>query len=237
MRTLNIDSILANANRLQSDKHTVSQWYGMNSTYNFGCMTYLYKKYNNPKTVQEFFNKYISDTISQDNRQCGRNYNHIINKAKTLASKDNFTYSMDEYIDFIIKKLFIDTFNGCQKEVELKELIEKKGFTTKQPSLDDDLQLGIDLFAYKDGKLKFLIQTKPITFFLGNRNLGLINDRVLALQKQALAEETYKVKVIYCIYNKDKWIKNNNGGIGFKLERLIENDGFTKNKICQQLKR
>lgn len=200
------------------------KWYGLNSTDNLGCVTYLYKKYNRPETVEDFYNAYTADTsITEDCRTVGRSEEYLENVTCTLAERDNYRFSTEDYYSYILKKLFLDTIKGGQKETELANLIKSKGFQTKEPTFNEDTKLGIDLFVYKNDKLICIIQCKPHTFFLGNNNNSLINDRKRAIDKEKKCEEIYKVPVFYCIYNKNTgiWKRNDKGRMCWKLNTLI----------------
>lgn len=205
-------------------------WYGMNSTYNFGCMTYLYKKYNCPSTYQAFYESYINDYEGNDSRTHGRNEEYIKHQATLLAEKDGNKRPKGTYYNYIVKKLIIDTLDGSKKENELKEMLNKSNFQTKEPSYVEDTKYGIDKFIYKDGKLLCIAQIKPNTFFIGNNNDSLINDRINALKKETYCNNTYNVPVVYFIYNKKDghWILNDKGNKGHKLKNLINNDGTAK---------
>ena len=200
------------------------KWYGLNSTYNLGCVTYLYKKYNRPNTVDEFYNAYTADTsITEDRRTVGRSEEYLKNVSTTLAQRDNYSLDLKDYFSYIIKKLFYDTINGAKKETELAEIVKSKGYTIKEPNFREDTEFGIDLFVYKDNKLLCILQAKPHTFFLGNNNASLINDRKRALEKEKKCKETYKVPVFYCIYNKNtgEWVRKSNGKLCWLLNTLI----------------
>lgn len=207
------------------------KWYGLNSTKKCGCMTWLYKKYGRPLTVQEFYDSYINDIQSSemDSRTFGRTQEQLLKIAIELMTKDNGRFELNDYLSYIYKKLFYDTIIGCKKEKQIKEYIESKGFKTKEPSFEDDIKLGVDLFAFRDNELKCIIQSKPNTFFLGNSNKSLINDRKKALSKQDKAKDKYGVPTYYIIYNKNtgEFIKNDIGTLAFRLTDLINQDGTT----------
>ena len=210
---------------LEIDKTTdlKNLWYGLNSTYNFGCCVYLCKKYGYPVTVEEFYNKYINDPKEEDLTTCGRSEEFIMKYACILGNRDNNRFSIDDYYSYIIKKLFYDTIEGCKWESKLNDYIISKGFTTKPPTPYEDTKLGIDIKVYKDNNLKCLIQCKPISFFRGNSNYSLINDRMKAITKEQKAVNAFGVPVFYCIYekNKNEWKTNKKGGRCFKLKDLI----------------
>lgn len=206
------------------------KWYGLNSTTNCGCCTYLFKKYGQPETVQEFYNSYINDHVI-NSRTNGRNEDYLLGVAKVLQELDNFRENTDVYFIYIIQKLFVDTFNGCQKEKEVKDIIENAGFKCESPTYNEDIKFGIDLKVYKNNILKYLVQVKPNTFFYGNNNKTLINDRKNAIIKEERSNEKYKVPTYYVIYSKNtgKFIPTKNNKLCHKLTNLIDNEGLTLN--------
>ena len=201
------------------------KWYGMNSTDNLGCCTYLYKKYNYPETYEDFYNAYTKDNTNFG-KESGRNENYLLKMSKLLAIKDENRFEIEDYYSYIIKKLIVDTLDGSKKESEVNEIIKKKGYRTESPTLIEDLKYGIDIKVYEKNKLIYMIQVKPNTFFKGNRNMSLINDRKKALVKERKTKEKYNVNTYYVIYEKKtgKFIKNN-GKLLHHLKDLINADG------------
>lgn len=204
-------------------------WYGMNGTYNFGCMTHLYKKYGCPDTYQKFYEAYIADTSNDHPCKKGRSEDYLKTQAIRLQERLNDNTSSGTCYDYIIQKLIIDTFNGSQMELVAKQFLEKEGYEVIEPDYYQDTKEGIDKFIYKDGKLNFIVQVKPHTFFLGNSNEGLINDRKLAIEKAKHCVNKYGVPVVYLIYRKDtkEWVLNENGKKAHKLSNLIDANGYS----------
>ena len=202
-------------------------WYYMKGTKNFGTVSYLYKKYECPNNYQDFYNCYTADTIGDDVKTIGRTENYLQHQAELLSI--NSQQPLTTCFDFIIKKLFIDTLDGQKKEIEVKELLENKGYQVKEPTYIQDTQEGIDKLVYKDDKLFCLIQVKPLSFFCGNSKSDLINDRKLAVEKEKLCIEKYKVPVFYLIYNNrtKKWVTNNKGNKAHLLKTLINENGIS----------
>lgn len=208
------------------------KWYGLNSTDNLGCCTYLYKKYGYPEKYKDFYKAYTTD--NQDSgKENGRSEQYLLNVANILAFKDDFRFSIEEYYSYIVKKLIVDTLDGSKKETEVNELLKRKGLRTESPTINEDLKFGIDIKVYKDDDLKYMIQVKPNTFFIGNRNQSLINDRIKALEKERKTKEQYGVNTYYIIYNKSngQFILNKGKYLSHRLGDLINNDGTTKNII------
>ena len=210
-----------------------NKWYGMNNTNDFGCVAYLYKKYGYPSTPEEFYKRYINDDWTcYFSKEQGRTYQHLLQKAKELRLKDGNRFPINVYWDFIGQKLFVDTFNGLVKESEVKKMLEESGFTVATATINEDKDLGIDLKVYKDNEFLCIVQVKPNTFFKGNNNESLINDRNSALKKEKKSLSIYNVPTFYIIYKKDdgEFIQHN-GKYCFKLKDLIDNNGYTKNII------
>lgn len=189
-----------------------------NQVNKLGCLTCLYRQYK-PKDEEEFKRLYLKEYSEE--------YNDVILKLKTDVKE----YSYSDLVNFLDKKLFTNTIEGIKKELKAQEIIKNSGYKVEQPNENDDVKLGIDFKCFKDNKLKFLIQVKPHTFFIGNTNESLVRDRKKAIEKERLAKSKYKVPVIYLVYNKnnDEFIKNKQGKYSYLLTNLINHDGTTKN--------
>lgn len=203
-------------------------WGNMNATSNIGACMYLYRKYDFPETVQDFYSSYTSDHLPYS-KEHGRNKEYLHQLAEDLAVKDCYQLRIEDYQNYIYKKIFIDTFNGSEKEKKAKEIAESKGYTVVTPTIEDDSKYAIDFFIYKDDKLKAMIQVKANTFFKSN-NTDLVRYRLIAIEKEKKAKDVYKVPMIHLIYDKNlgEFIKNEKGKYSFQLKDLINNDGTTK---------
>lgn len=205
-------------------------WYGLNSTTNMGTMTYLYKKYGCPATYQQFYDSYVSDITGKDPKTYGRSEEYLMKQAQILSNRVNNEVSVEKCFEYIIKKLIIDTLDGSQKELQIKDYLISKGYSVKEPNYYQDTTEGIDKFVYKGDKLACIIQIKPNTFFIGNNNWSLCNDRIRAIKKEQICLNKYKVPVYYFIYRKTEgtWIYNEKKKLGHKLTDLIDKYGLTK---------
>lgn len=208
-----------------------NKWYGMNCTRDFGSVAYLYKKYGYPESYNKFYEMYTNDH-KENSKENGRNYEYLVAKASELRNRDNNMYPIDIYFDFLMQKLIVDTFNGLAMESEVKKMLEESGFTCTTPTLWEDKDYAIDLKVYMDDNFICIVQVKPNTFFKGNGNDSLINDRKSAIEKEKKVTSIYNVPTFYIIYKKDsgKFIEHN-GKYCFRLHDLINNDGTTKNNI------
>lgn len=197
-------------------------WYGLNQTYRWGCCTYLYKKYGRPDNYQSFYDNYVTDITGETPQTYGRPEDYIYDYAEALKERSGEDYPTMDYYNYIVKKLIVDTLDGAQKENEAAQYIIEHGFTIEEPTYKEDKDYGIDLKCYNDGILKFIIQVKPHTFFIGNSNNGLINDRRSALIKEKKCNQDYGVPVYYMIYDKStgEWIENN-GHTAHRLKDLL----------------
>ena len=205
-------------------------WGTMNYTNNFGTLTYLYKKYNSPSTYQDFLSAYIQD--SGNTTITGRSEEYILEQANRFSWSDYNRLPKTTYINYILQKLIIDTLDGQKWEVKAKDFLEDLGYKVLEPSYIQDSKEGIDKLIYKDGKLTGIIQIKPLSFFRGNQNYRLIEDRKLALQKERLCVSKYGVPVYFMIYDKNgnNWITTN-GKLAHSITSLISHTGQTNNLI------
>lgn len=206
-----------------------NKWYKLNSTDNLGCVTFLYRKYGYPATYQSFYDKYITDH-KEGSKTNGRNLQYLTFIAERLEYMDDYTEPFQAYYDFLIQKLIIDTKDGMAEEEKAKKMLEASGFTCTDPTLEEDLGLGIDLKVKKDNKPICAVQVKPHTFFLGNNNWSLVNDRKRAIEKEKKTKEQLNLPTYFFIYYKNdgEFIKTN-GKYAHKLQSLINEDGTTKN--------
>lgn len=206
------------------NKRLKKTWDTINDTYTWGCASCLYDKYQ-PKSVEDFYIQYVDDPYDpQDPQYSGRNICYILQYAKKLQELDNCTFSIDMYYLYIIYHLITETYYGCSKETVLQEELKKRGYEVMNANDNDDIYNGIDLILSKDGK-KYAIQCKPFTFFKGNNNKGLIEDRIKAIQKQENTYNKYRIPTYYVIYDHQGWIKNENDGYCFSLRQLITKEG------------
>ena len=208
------------------DSSLKEYWANINQTNNWGCVTYLYKKYGCPETLEDFYNLYCCDSDGENPKEHGRSEDYIYQWAEMLSEYVNA--DVQTVYNYILYKLFYVTIKGCKKELLAKELLESKGYTALTPSLEDDAQLGIDLKVYSGETHLFNLQVKPDTFFKSNTNQGLIRDRKIALKKDLRAKQRYNVETYYLIYSNATggFICNQKGKHLFKLSRLINENGL-----------
>lgn len=205
-------------------------FYKINSRQSIGDLSYLFQKYQ-PTDYQDFYNKYTTDTKCKDRRHCGRSEEELLVIAERYKAFAKSDLPVEIFFNNLIWHIIVQTFEGHRKEIELKQYLINKGFNVKNVKSDLDAEYAIDLLISK-GDQKAFIQVKPISFFMGNSNQSLLNDRLLAIKKYKKALDKFGLHTIYCVYkkegNKVEWLTNEKGGLGHKLNSLLADTGITK---------
>lgn len=195
-----------------------------------GDCSYLYKKLK-PTSYQDFYEKYTKDgeeSTEVDEKKRGRTYNEIVELAKKYREDvGDYQVSLEDYIRDIYMHVIIETYDGQKIEEMVSSYIESKGFEVSRCSGDKDALKSIDLEIKKNGN-EDRIQIKPISFFNGNRNLSLRDDRKRIYEN---AVELYKEEgkvlyfIIYEINDKRecRFVTKPNGKITFKYDELFNN--------------
>lgn len=201
-----------------------------------GDCSYLYKKFK-PQSYQDFYEKYIHDgTVNKntDIRYRGRTEEEIYQIALKYRSLSDINIDLDVYIKNIILHTIIETYNGQKIEETIEEYIKDKGYNVTRCYGDEDAEFGMDLKVFND-KQKFAIQIKPLSFFKGNKNESLINDRISAFVKEQKCYEKYHMKIYYIVYDilKDSKFKllKNDDKILFRLAQLCYRNGIVDDCI------
>lgn len=186
----------------------VNHWNnGISHPNKIGNITQLFRAYQ-PKTSEEFYNKYIEDGGGK----------RLLEAAILLENSSKIDINICQA--YIYKKIFVEAFNGCHREMEMKELVESRGYDFVFPTVQEDQTLGVDGKVFKDGKLSFMIQLKPASFFRSNRPI-LVRKRIEMMKKWRLTKEKLGVETFYLIYDNNCWIKNEDS-ILFRISDLIE---------------
>lgn len=210
-----------------------------------GDCSYLFEKLK-PSSYKDFYEKYINDgkktsgSTNIDDYHRGRTEWEIIDNAKYLYDTICKRYP-DDNVNFVdclnvtVGHTIHETYDGHIVENIVDEMFNKKGLKTIKPCGDADTLYGIDRFCYIDDKLQFTSQIKPISFFLGNSNRSLIEDRISAFNKGRKAQEVFNVKMYYIIYDGSVSSENNvgfvcksNNKMAFELSELCNGDGTVK---------
>ena len=209
---------------LRNHKEVTTIWNRINNTAIWECATCCFNRWQ-PDTMEEFKVQYESH----------KNHKELINHyATVLRDNDPFKQQHSVYYWFIIYHLIVETFRGCQREKQIEEYLQHNGFEVVHGDDEDDIYCGIDLIASNDA-CSYALQVKPISFFRGNNNQGLIEDRKRAFQKEQNTLDKYGIPTYYIIYNGDELVRNSKGKLCHRLKDLITRDGKTKIDINQEI--
>lgn len=155
----------------------------------WGKLSGIYRKYDYPKTYQEFYDKYVNEFGSKPFDKVAYILNDMTGKPMELCQA------------YIIKKVIVGTVDGFKKELEAKELMESKwNYTVVHSTEDEDITFGVDLFVNDSKGNKCAIQVKPNTFFIGNAP-DIVRDRKRALEKIKKCTSETGLQVYYMIYD------------------------------------
>lgn len=200
-----------------------------------------------PFNYYDFYMKYTKDgeeTVSNRNEMLfyGRTEEEIEELGKTYRDLcGNYTISLESYIKNIYTHVLIETFDGQICEQKVNQMLTNLGYTYEKPTDNEDSMYGIDFKVFdKSNKLLFVLQIKPISFFIGYRNESLIRDRKSAFVKQDLVLKRFGVPTYYMIYEivgggEVRW-RCENGKLCFDLSRLCNRYNGLPNKIPQEYK-
>lgn len=192
-----------------------------------------------PTSYYDFYVKYTKDgeeTVSNRKEMLhyGRTEDEIEELAKEYQNECcDYSYPLDDYIKNVYMHTIIETYDGQIKEEQVNQILSNLGFTYEKPEGNEDARLGIDFKVFKDGKLSFVIQIKPKSFFVGHKNQSLIDDRIGAFHKEELVKKKLGVNTYYMVYLADdngnvEWLAEN-GKMCFELSRLCnKSNGLPK---------
>lgn len=245
---LNVSLFITNEEFIKSKiklKKYNQEWKKYSARKYVGDCSYLFEKLK-PVSYRDFYEKYINDgqmnfgTINTNDYHRGRTEIEIIDNAKYLYDTIRKRYPDDDvnFVDCLnvtVGHTIHETYDGHIVENIVDEMFSKKGLRTVKPCGDADSLYGIDRFCYIDDALQFMLQIKPISFFKGNMNKSLIDDRISAFKKGFKSQEVFKVKTYYIIYdssicneNKVGFVCKPNGKMAFELSELCNSDGTVK---------
>lgn len=200
-----------------------------------------------PQSYQEFMDVYIKDAIENSDlplNKRGRTIEELKNicvnpyfeHVKKITNREDLDY--ETFFDEAICHVIIETFNGRSHERELECYCEGKGYTIEYPSNEDDSKNGIDFFCCKDNEKKFMIQVKPLSFFVSKRS-DTISDRLNAFNKANNAVKKYGIPYYFTIYDskEKKWCKNevNESSVLYRIKDLYQEDGSFKVSRMKEL--
>ena len=162
----------------------------------------------------------------------------IINVAKLFYDdiNDKSNTTLEECMRIVILHAVIETVDGKLKEIYLSNYLIKNGFEIYSPTQNDDSLKGIDIIAVKNN-IKYLIQVKPISFFLGNKK-DQIDDRINNFEKEQKALNAYpNSNYFVSIYNsrENKWLSADGKNLALKLNHLLYQDGNLNKQYWKSL--
>lgn len=163
-----------------------------------------YRELNSSVDKEEFWQYYLLHGKSDEN---------IKNIAHLMALEANLT---DEECYNALKDLICGTINGFIAEDKVKEVIEKRGNKVVHASPELDAN-GVDLIVNN----RYYVQVKPVTFFYGNSNQGLLQDRQKMLNQAKKLDKPLYVMV----YKKEGLVVDPKP---YRPEQLIANYGIVK---------
>lgn len=201
-----------------------------------GSCMYLCKELK-PVSYEDFYEKYVrsgyewafKDSGDRKSTLRGRTYEELEDIAvrwkEDCPSSD---YPLSTFYDAIILHAIIETFMGNKMEMDARCVLHENGFTTEDVTDDEDAKMGIDFKVCKDGELKYLMQVKPLRFFIST-NRDTNNDRRNVYNKQKDGNSIYPdVPYKYLIYDTldAQWIYNpNTNRCLFDYEDLVSING------------
>lgn len=203
-----------------------------------GNCTNLYRKIR-PKTVEEFFDKYIGfaeEHPSLPIRDRGLTEHEILQVARDYKMmSENGTdknIEVSTYLYDALCHIIVETWDGQRNEREFADFLRSLGYRCENFDGSIDAKYGLDIKVTRaDGRVS-AIQIKPVSFFLSNRP-DVQMDRINLCKKYEDALEQLGVKTYYAIYRTDKesgdtlWSKN---GQGFRY-RINELFSYQKGDI------
>ena len=204
-------------------------WYKLNNRNNVGDMSYIYHKLQ-PTDYQDFYTKYTQDAYTDETIQHkGRTEVYIIDIArKYQAYSGRYDITLYTFFLNVLWHIIVQTFDGHKKENELINWLKGKGIDARPADSTLDAEYGVDIVIYNENQPKQFLQCKPISFFKGNLNESLKNDRKISLKKYQKSYNIYGIRTYYTAYSRDgRWLKQNNKYC-FKLETMINSDGTTR---------
>lgn len=219
------------------------EWKKFSGRSSIGDCSNLFQRLR-PSSYYDFYKKYTKDgeeTINSRNEFIfyGRTENEIIEVAKKYRDEcGDYSYPLEDYIKNVYMHVIVETFDGQVKEQQINQLLTNMGYTYDKPENDEDACYGIDFKVYKDNRLSFVLQIKPISFFIGTKNKSLIDDRISAFTKQEKVYSKFNVHTYYMVYSSDddgnvKWLTENKK-LCFELWRLCNKDNGIPYRLPNQ---
>lgn len=198
-----------------------------------GAMVHLCNEWE-PESYEHFYELYLRDGIKTfgediDPKYRGRTPNEIEDIAiRWRDDTGDFDTPLSEYFDAIILHTIVETYVGIDFEKRAIECLENNGYQIVHGTDEEDSAMNIDFKVYKDGKLMFFIQVKPISFIVSDR-IHTFKDRMNVFEKHVKGNERYPgVPYFYLIYDPytNMWVYNEQQQRSlFRYDELVKRDG------------
>ena len=209
------------------------QWKKFAGRNSIGDCSNLFQRLQ-PTDYYDFYVKYTKDgEETVHNRETYKHYGRTEKEIEEVARNymnecGNTSFSFDEFVKNVYMHTIIETYDGQKKEECVNQILANLGYTYEKPQNIEDSRFGIDFKVFKENKLVFVLQIKPISFFLGNKNYSLIQDRISAFEKQMLVQNKFNVPTYYMVYKSDddgnvSWMSEN-GKLCFELKHLCNQE-------------
>lgn len=212
---------------------------------NIGDCSNLFQRLQ-PSDCYDFYIKYTEDgekTVHdrESFMYCGRTEDEIEELAKKyMKACGNPSFPFEDFVKNIYMHTIVETFLGQEKEKQVGQMLVNMGYTYEKPVGNEDSRMNIDFKVYKGGKMMFVLQVKPKSFFTGTRNYSLIEDRIAAFRKELLVLENFGVPTYYMLYKTDNkgnigWLSEG-GKVCFRLSRLCNEETGYPMKLPNEYK-
>ena len=177
---------------LKNSDGTLNYQWGFSHSW-FICSNMQLCKLIKPTSYQEFYENYVGkyaadvpllpEPLSENKTdyECYTRYNHgrteeylmqMAHKMKEEVEKEvPVVFSVNDYYEYIIYHIIIETFNGYIKEVKAQNLLVS---LYEESSIIDtdgyaDTMCGVDFLLKKKDNTVLMVQVKPYSFFISNR--------------------------------------------------------------------
>lgn len=191
-----------------------------------------------PVSYEDFYQKYLNYALANSSKPIelrGLTYDELLSEShrfkELVEEQTSIVNDISVYYYGLVCHIIVETFNGKKKELQLLNYIQKTfGYECVPFDSTIDCRFGVDLkITDLEGNI-YALQIKPDTFFLGNKNVSLQDDRIGMIHKRNKLRKQFGIDTIYAVYcnrndsNNGGWYMKDNGKITFKLEQLLQFD-------------
>lgn len=197
-----------------------------------------------PVSYEDAFEKYTESGYDTafNSYERGRTKDEIESIAITwMAECPDSKLELVDFYDAMVLHAIVETYDGYMREKQVKDSLVGAGAKIDTVSGDEDVKMAIDVKAELNGNT-FLIQVKPISFFAGNHNKSLNEDRAALKRKESRAREkygknTYFRYLIYDSWGNGEWVVNEKKNkCSFSYDELLDEFGRPKVNVDELLK-